>query len=73
MCKQTHEVLKRIIFFPIWQSSLLAATQQFLDYTLVLIKIMLFTDAFLLLKSSLSAVISFFLELIENEFSALPR
>ena len=73
MCKQTHEVLKRIIFFPIWQSSLLAATQQFLDYSLVLIKIMLFTDAFLLLKSSLSAVISFFLELIENEFSALPR
>ena len=71
MCKQTHEVLKRI-FFPIWQSSLLAATQQFLDYTLVLIKIMLFTDAFLLLKSSLSAVISFFLESIENEFSALP-
>lgn len=73
MCKQTQEVLKRIIFFPIWQSSLLAATQQFLDYTLVLIKIMLFTDAFLLLKSSLSAVISFFLESIENEFSALPR
>lgn len=73
MCKQTHEVLKRIIFFPIWQSSLLAATQQFLDYTLVLIKIMFFTDAFLFLKSSLSAVISFLLESIENEFSALPR
>lgn len=34
---------------------------------------MLFTDAFLFLKSSLSAVISFFLESIENEFSALPR
>ena len=34
---------------------------------------MFFTDAFLFLKSSLSAVISFFLESIENEFSALPR
>lgn len=28
---------------------------------------MLFTDAFLFLKSSLSAVISFFLESIEND------